>query len=249
MKDLITLNNQDSPEVTMTSKEIAEITSKQHKNVLVDIRKIIKELENQPAENSARYQVSEYKDKKGETRVEYTMNKKAVLILTMGYSIALRIKVADRLEELEEQLKKKQFNLPQDYEAAVVSLLGEIRENKKLKAQALLDKPKVAFADMILATDDEVGASTLARLVSNVLSRNINTKEFLKELRDKDILCSGTKDWNQPYKHFRDNNYMTVREDVVNSRVYPTTYYTPKGQALILELTKKGKLFKGLLKE
>ncbi|MGD7309351.1 Rha family transcriptional regulator, partial [Ralstonia pseudosolanacearum] len=45
---------------TMSSREIAELTGKEHKNVLADIRKMLSEI--QSAEKSA-----DYKDSKGRT--------------------------------------------------------------------------------------------------------------------------------------------------------------------------------------
>ena len=53
------------------------------------------------------FELSEYKDAKGEMRPEYLLTKKQLLLLISGYDVVLRAKIIDRLEELE----KHQYNL------------------------------------------------------------------------------------------------------------------------------------------
>ncbi len=80
----------------MTSLEIAELTGKAHKNVLVDIEKIINELGTE-----LKIQLSEYKDKTGRKLKCYNLDREATLLLTSGYSAPLRLKIIRRLDELE----------------------------------------------------------------------------------------------------------------------------------------------------
>lgn len=81
---------------TMSSREIAELTGKQHKHVLADIRKMLGDLKIQPAEFSARYL-----DAKGEARECFNLPKRESLILVSGYSVDLRARIIDRWEALE----------------------------------------------------------------------------------------------------------------------------------------------------
>ncbi len=85
----------------MSSREIAELTGKLHKNVMADIRKMLTELGYQPAEFSARYI-----DGKGESRECFNLPRREVEILLTGYSVPLRAKVIDRLHELEQGYEK-----------------------------------------------------------------------------------------------------------------------------------------------
>lgn len=82
----------------MSSREIAELTGKDHKNVLADMRKMLQDLGIQPAEFSAGY-----KDAKGEVRAEYQFPKRETLILVSGYNVQMRAKIIDRWQELEAQ--------------------------------------------------------------------------------------------------------------------------------------------------
>jgi len=58
---------------TMSSREIAELTGKQHKHVMADIRKMLDEL-NQP-----NFRPVEYLDAKGERRPEYQLPKRELI--------------------------------------------------------------------------------------------------------------------------------------------------------------------------
>lgn len=87
--------------LTMSSHEIAVLTGKQHKNIMVDIRNMLKSLELNSAEFSA-----EYKDSTGRTLPCFNLPKRETLILVSGYNIQMRAKIIDRWQELEQGRKK-----------------------------------------------------------------------------------------------------------------------------------------------
>ena len=87
--------------LTMTSREIAALTGKQHKDVLYDIRKMLVELEINSADFSA-----EYKDSTGRTLPAFNLPKRETLILVSGYNVGMRAKIIDRWQELEAQQTK-----------------------------------------------------------------------------------------------------------------------------------------------
>jgi len=90
--------------LTMTSREIAELTNKEHRNVLTDIRNMFEKLEIQSAEFSA-----DYIDSRGRTYQEFKLPKDLTLTLISGYDVVLRYKVVKRVEELENRLGPKSF--------------------------------------------------------------------------------------------------------------------------------------------
>lgn len=81
---------------TMSSREIAELTGKEHKNVLADIRAMLSELGGTPAEFSA-----DLPDAYGRLQPAFQLPKRECLILVSGYSLALRARIIDRWQELE----------------------------------------------------------------------------------------------------------------------------------------------------
>jgi phage antirepressor YoqD-like protein len=81
---------------TMSSREIAERTGKEHKNVLADIRKMLADLSLASAEFSANVP-----DSYGRMQPGYRLPKRECLILVSGYNVELRAAIIDRWQELE----------------------------------------------------------------------------------------------------------------------------------------------------
>ncbi|MGG8087264.1 Rha family transcriptional regulator [Klebsiella aerogenes] len=88
--------NRSSVVTKMSSREIAKLTGKQHKDVLHDCRKMFESLKLQSADFSA-----DYLDGRGRTYQEYWLDQDLTMTLMMGYSIPLRHKVATRWRQLE----------------------------------------------------------------------------------------------------------------------------------------------------
>jgi phage regulator Rha-like protein len=82
---------------TMNSREIAELTGKQHKDVLYDVRKMLLELNLTSADFSL-----DLPDSYGRMQTAFKLPKRECLILVSGYSIAMRAKIIDRWQELEQ---------------------------------------------------------------------------------------------------------------------------------------------------
>lgn len=93
--------------VSMSSREIAKLTSKQHKHILRDIREMLEALGDGPDLGH----FEEKKDSRGYTS-EFRLDRELTETLLTGYSIPLRRKVVKRLHEMEEQLRRKVVPLP-----------------------------------------------------------------------------------------------------------------------------------------
>ncbi|MBN8825106.1 MULTISPECIES: Rha family transcriptional regulator [unclassified Spirosoma] len=90
---------------TMTSLEIAQLTSKTHKNVLRDIRKMVSEFKKSTGSTLSRLkwycEESSYCDDKGESRPLFLLDKTTTITLLSGYDVVARHKIVTRWEELE----------------------------------------------------------------------------------------------------------------------------------------------------
>lgn len=89
--------------VTMSSREIAELTGKEHKNVLADIRDMLESLGQTSADFSANLP-----DSYGRLQPTYSLPKRETLILVSGYSTELRARIIDRWQELEAKATQPQ---------------------------------------------------------------------------------------------------------------------------------------------
>jgi Rha family phage regulatory protein len=119
----------------MTSKEIAELTGKEHSNVMRDIRNLVEELEKDKNLGGFNFELSfiinELPNGGSKQLPMYQLTKKETLLLVSGYSAVLRAKIINRWEELE---AKKQNLLPATYIDALKALVA----SEEAKEQALL---------------------------------------------------------------------------------------------------------------
>ena len=95
-----------NPTQTMSSLEIAELTGKQHKNVLADIRNMLKELGIEGAEFSAPFKMPS-----GQKSTVYNLPRYECDILIAGYSIKYRAAIIKRWHEFEGEGKKPKTRL------------------------------------------------------------------------------------------------------------------------------------------
>lgn len=98
--NLVHINNG----MTMTSREIAELTGKRHANVIRDIRSMLGSLE-QSSNLSSAYKSSTYIASTGQSYPQYELDKDLTLTLLTGYDSSARYKVVKRWQELESILK------------------------------------------------------------------------------------------------------------------------------------------------
>lgn len=82
--------------VTMSSREIAELTGKRHPDVKRDIEVMLEQLQ-----EDASIFAHIYLDTMNRQQTEYHLDRRHVECLLTGYNAALRMKVIDRMHELE----------------------------------------------------------------------------------------------------------------------------------------------------
>ena len=141
----------------MTSREIAELTGKEHKNVTVDIRRMLDDL----GEDTLKFQRI-YLDTMNRQRTEYHLDREHTECLITGYSAILRMKVIKRLHELEESQPVK---IPQTF-AEALRLAAEMEEEKdRLQLQLTEAAPKVAFVDRYVTATSSMTFRQVAKLL------------------------------------------------------------------------------------
>lgn len=91
----------------MTSREIAELTGKLHKDVLYDIRNMLSQLGLDSADFSA-----QYRDPTGRMLPMFNLPKDLTITLVSGYSIPMRHKIVTRWQQLETQVATSSSSRP-----------------------------------------------------------------------------------------------------------------------------------------
>lgn len=89
--------------LTMTSRDIAELTGKEHRNVMADIRKMLAELHGEDRVLSFQQTVERPNPSGGAAIASpiFSLPKRETLILVSGYSVVMRARIIDRWQELE----------------------------------------------------------------------------------------------------------------------------------------------------
>lgn len=154
-------------ELRMSSREIAELTGKQHKNVLRDIRNMESAWEKV---NGLKFELVEYLDEKGEKRPEYQLNKDETLYVATKYNDETRAKLIMRWKQLEvenmelkSKLNSKTYTIPEDYAEALLRIVDHVRTEKELTNKIKEDAPKVEYYTKVMASTDTVTATTIAK--------------------------------------------------------------------------------------
>ena len=189
----------------MTSLEIAEVTGKQHSNVMRDIRNILAK-----GVSQFNFELSSYKQPQPHGGFKeipcFNLTPKGCLILASGYDALLRERIIDRLETLEKSAKAQ---LPSTYLDALKALVASEEEKQMLaadnaKKQQTIEmkdaqiveldtavnnmKPKVSYVDNILQCKDTINVTQIAQdygmsaKAFNILLRNLKIQHKVGQI-------------------------------------------------------------------
>lgn len=214
---------ESSDVLTMSSLEIAELTGKRHDHVMVDIDKMLSDLGKAASDfaGTAFYEVNNAK----RSRKIYNLQKRETLILVSGYSVAMRARIIDRWQELEE---KQTPTTPKTYIEALEKLLESEKEKLVLKEELKAAEPKVDFVNNYV---DAKGNKTFRGLVKML---NVNEREFRNWLHDSKIMYRLNGAW-MPYSEYLHKGYFEVKTGEKDGKSYSLCYFTPKGEVWITE--------------
>lgn len=145
--------------VTMSSREIAELTGKTHAHVLRDVDKLLESLN---PDLALGYKSTTYVDSTGKSNRMFEMDRDSVFCLISGYDAVLRMKIIKRWMELE--AAKQEISVPHDYLSALKALVASeeakqaaLEKAKELEMTLALDKP---YSDLARAI---TGQATMTR--------------------------------------------------------------------------------------
>ena len=188
----------------MTSKEIAELTGKQHADVMRDIRKLQEQIGNESI-----FALVDYKDAKGESRPMYSLDKKQTLLLVSGYNALLRLKIINRWEELESQANVSSYQIEDPIERAK-AWIKEHEEKRLLERK--VENLSVAF---------NIESQWLSILKVS-LHNKVNEKVFDWRLLKKESVRLGFEVKKMPSRRFQ---YQNIYHKDVFRGCYPQFDY------------------------
>ncbi|MEU0087206.1 phage antirepressor KilAC domain-containing protein [Streptomyces sp. NPDC006274] len=124
--------------------------------------------------------------------------------------------------------------LPQDYEQALVALLGQVRENKTLAAENKVLAPKAGKWDAFLNSDGLCGMTELADLLHTNVRALTSWLVEVNVFRKQTSRSGGNR--NMPRKFYQDTDMFVVKQETKNGFIFPTAYATSQGIDLVVDL-------------
>jgi len=159
MSDLITTQGA----LTMTSREIADLTDKRHDNVMRDIRAMLVELHGEGGVLS--FEDTQINPQNGQSYPAYRLPKRETLILVSGYSLSMRARIIDRWQQLETEAAKPVHLIPQSLPEAL-RLAADLAEQKAQAVAALaVAAPKAEALDRMAGADGSLCITDAAKVL------------------------------------------------------------------------------------
>ncbi|UNE53617.1 Rha family transcriptional regulator [Bartonella machadoae] len=220
---------------TMSSVEIAELCSKRHDHVMRDIKKMLEELY---YEGGLPKFGGTYLDTQGRPQNCYNLPKRECLILVSGYSTALRAKIIDRWQQLEQQVVAPQI----DYSSPQVMLgvLNYLKNENEQKDNMIAElKPKAMALESLQRHDGLFGLTEVAKILE------MQPKQFILFLQQKGWVYRRMANGHLlPYqdkiqKGLMDCPTITIQTSGGINKVIPSAKITTKGIGVLSQEIKR----------
>ena len=186
----------------MSSLEIAEVTGKEHKNVMRDIQNLLSQ-----GVDKLNFERISYKDSMNRVRDAYQLTYKGVLILASGYNPVLREKIINRWEELETgkaEPKYDQQTTSQPKLSDKIQAANFLAEFLNLNGASKLAIAKSIAVPLGLPTPDYVMNEKTVHAAKDLLATHnvkMSSAEFNKILVSKGIVERMTRPGNGGKTH------------------------------------------------
>ena len=146
-----------------------------------------------------------------------------------------------------ETLKGIQEN-PEARDRLIQALAEEMDKSRQLQEELLVlketlgrERPKLLFADSIMASKGSISMGDMAKLLRQNGNHTGRTRLFEK-LRGSGVLSCQKGSWNKPLQWAVEAGYFEIEEECSNPsyemperRLWSATRVTPKGQAFLIE--------------
>ncbi|MDV2299629.1 phage antirepressor KilAC domain-containing protein [Vibrio cholerae] len=206
-------------EVTMSSREIAELTQSRHDNVK-------RSMERMSSNGIISFTpMEEPTIGGGKPTTVYHVNKRNSYIVVAQLSPVFTAALVDRWQELE---NANQFRIPQSLPEALQLAADLAKQNEQVSRQLAIAAPKAEFADQIALAKRGVLLGQFAKSIG------LGPVTLFRIMRELKILIPQGQNYNIPYQEFIDRGYFTIKQGTFETgeetRISHTPLITGKGE-------------------
>ena len=215
MNELTNITQHSQP--TMSSREIATLCDKEHRNVCRDIENLNLEYGKL---SLLKIEQCDYTADNGQTYREFRLTKEQTIDLITGYRADLRIKINRRWQQLEQATTPR---LPQTYLEALRALADEVEAHEHTQQQLAIAEPKVQYFDKL------VERNLLTNFTTTAKEFGIKRKDLIDYLLDNGYIYRDQRGNLLPYA-VHVPHLFEVKEYCKDHHSGTQTLVTPKGR-------------------
>ena len=235
--------------VTMSSREIADLTGKRHDHVLRDMRAMLVGLYGDESVKSGMPDKDLFEvfcdrmgwgiasPKLGNERIqgvavsrdsrgfiaEISLDYNHSMTLVAGYEVKLRKTIIDRWQHLESLAAPP---VPQTFAQALRLAADQAEQIEAQQAQIEAQRPAVEFVDRFVEAKSAKGFREVAKILG------VREREFIADLADRKIIFKQGSNW-LPMAEHQHAGYFEVKAGEANGHAFHQTRFTPEGIAWI----------------
>lgn len=229
MNNIIKVGETINAKEYMTSKEIAEVTGKEHKNVLAAIRL----MEGAWCKvTGLSFKLSEYTDPTGRKLPMYKLTKTECLYVATKFNDEARAKLVIRWEELETKERQTVPALPQTYLEALKALVLSEEQKQVLALENESMKPKADYFDTLVERGSNLNLRDTAKMIG------VSERYFIEYLLLNGYLYRDAKRKLKPIAKYV-GKYFVLKEWVRGENTGSQTLVTVEGKDKFYQLINK----------
>lgn len=153
--------------LTMSSREIADLTDKRHPDVKRDIERMISDLQGDVSKFA-----HIYLDSMNRQQTEYLLDRDHTICLLTGYSAVHRMRVIQRWQELEQQAITTEHAIPQTYPEAL-RLAAEFAEETQ-RLTLVTQEQQAEIKDLKNLFKDGMTPTQFCKMLNGVNTQQVN---------------------------------------------------------------------------
>lgn len=215
-----------SQKLTMSSREIAELTNKRHDNVM----RTIETLHERGAIKLPHFEEVPNEGPGPLLLKQYQIGKRDSYVVVAQLSPEFTARLVDRWQELEAQASAPQFNIPTTLSGALRLAAEQAETIEAQQLQIEQQKPSVEFVENYVQAEGLMGFRQVAKLLG------ANERKFRQMLLDESVMYYLSGVLTPMAQHIKAARFEVKTGEAGNGHAFTAAKFTPKGVEYVSRL-------------